>query len=265
MSNPGIRHYTLFAALALLSAVALANDYGEQRAAAIRKCQATDPKEHHTGLALNPDGYRSYYLRSLCYQKAAIKFRDPGLCAQVRQRRALFSSSWGYSKSNCRKLVAGGIDKDRETLDAMKEQYDSGHIRITDFTVERNGNGRDFDIIPRFAGDGEHAYQLDFEIIRDESGAAPVPLYTSGFYLKGAENNIRLFVTQAELRKRFPEFRLDSTYAVRATLTYSTGYGSQAGKWSDTFIESRFPVAERSQSLVKEVTFGREWKPVKYP
>ena len=265
MSNPGIKHCALYVALALFSVFASANDYAKQRAAAIQKCRATDPKEHHSGLALNPDGYRSYYLRSLCYQKAAVKFRDPELCAQVRQRRTLFSSSWGYSKSNCRKLVIAAIHRDRETLDAMKQQYTNGHVRITDFTVERNGNGRDFDIIPRFAGDGEHAYQLQFEIIRDEPGAAPVPLYSSGFYLKGAENNIRIFVTLAELRTRFPDFQLDSTYTVRAALTYSTGYGTQAGKWSDTFIENRFPVAHRSQNLVKEVTFGGKWVPIKYP
>lgn len=264
MNKPCIRRYLLLAALAIVAAPASANDYETQREAAIRKCRATDPKEYHTGLLMNPEGYRSYYVRSECYQRAAIKFRDPGLCAQVKRRRALFSSSWGYSGSNCRKLVAEGIRKDTETLDAMKRQYESGHIRITDFTVERNGNGKDFDIIPRFTGDGEHAYRLHFEIIRDEPGAAPVALHTAGFYLKGAENNIRIFVTLADLRQRFPEFQLERTYAVRATLTYSTGFGTQAGKWSDAFIEDRFPVTERTQHLVKEINFDVAWVPMKY-
>ena len=260
-----MRYTLLLFVSALCYTCAQANDYAEQRAAAIQKCHATDPGAYQSGLALNPDGYRSYYLRSLCYQKAAVKFRDHALCKEVRQRRALFSSSWGYSEKNCRKLVTAGIDKDRATLDAMKREYDSGHVRITDFTVERNGNGRDFDIVPRFAGAGEHGYLLAFTIISDKLGSAPVPIHASGFYLKGAENNIRIFVTQAELRARFPEFRQEHPYAVRATLIYSTGHGSQAGKWSDAFIEERFPLVARSQNLVKEVTFGGEWVPMKYP
>ena len=104
-----------------------------------------------------------------------------------------------------------------------------------------------------------------FTIISDKLGAAPIPIHSSGYYLKGEENNIRIFVTQAELRARFPEFRLERPYTVRATLIYSTGHGSQAGKWSDAFIEDRFPLVARSQNFVKEVTFGGEWVPMKYP
>ena len=213
---------------------------------------------------MNPDGYRSYYLRSACFQRAAIKFRDPELCKEVRRRRALFSSSWGYSGKNCRKLVATGIAEDRNALNAMKEEYEGGHVRITDFTVLRNGNGRDFDIIPHFAGQGEHSYELRFDILPADTGTGPVLLHATGFYLKGPENRIRIYVRRADLQTKLPAFREDIPYAVRATLTYSTGYGGQAGKWSDAFIENHFPVAARSQHLVKEVTFGGEWEPEKY-
>lgn len=194
-----------------------------------------------------------------------MKFRDPELCNQVRRRWALFSSSRGYSEKNCREQVKAGIRKDRETLNAMKREYDSGHVRITDFTVERNGNGRDYDIIPRFAGEGAHGYRLEFAILPDEPGAAPVPVHASGFYLKGAENNIRIFITRAELRERFPAFRPAQTHILRATLIYSTGHGTQAGRWSEAFIDNRFPVASRSQHLVKEIDFNVQWVPMKYP
>ena len=33
------------------------------------------------------------------------------------------------------------------------------------FRIERNGNGRDFDIIPTFTGAYGHGYQLIFEIL----------------------------------------------------------------------------------------------------
>ena len=260
MNIRGFHHRAAAVALAALftTAAAAANDYTRQRESAIRECRDTDPTAYQTGLLFNPAGYRSYYHRSLCYQNAAVTFRDPELCTQIKQRRALFSSSWGYSESNCRKLAGSGIDEDAQALDAMKSRYESGHVRITDFTIERNGNGRDIDIVPQFAGAGDHAYRLTFEIIRGDPGAAPVLLHSAGFHLRGAENKVRIFIKQEELRARFPDFEMGGIYKVRAVLTYATGYGSQNGKWSDEFIESRFPVADRSQSLIKDIPVGRE-------
>ncbi len=106
------------------------NNYDELRSAAVRKCQAVDAGEYQTGLFFNPEGYRSYYARSLCYLQAAIAFRDIELCALVKRRRALFSSSWGYSESNCRKLVSEGIAKDREVIDRLMKDYQQGHVQL---------------------------------------------------------------------------------------------------------------------------------------
>lgn len=231
------------------------NDYDQQHAAAVRTCEAINARESQSGLFFNPDGYRSYYLRSQCNQKAAVRFRDIRLCAKVRQRRALFSSSWGYSKSNCKKKVGEEITKDREAIDRMKKDYEQGHVRLSDFRIERNGNGRDFDIIPVFTGTGAHGYLLVFEIIREQSGSPPVLLKASGFHLEGETNRIRMYVPQQDIRKRFPGFALDKTWQVRATLVYSIGTGSYRGKWSDAFIESRFPVSARTQILMRESLF----------
>ncbi|MGB5177751.1 MAG: hypothetical protein WBP44_03370 [Gammaproteobacteria bacterium] len=231
------------------------NDYEQQHAIAVGACEAVDASDYQSGLALNPDGYRSYYLRSQCYQKAAVRFRDSELCTRVRQRRSLFSSSWGYSKSNCKKLVEKEIAGDREAIDGMKNDYQQGHVRLSDFRIERNGNGRDFDIIPAFSGAGAHGYMLLFEIIRDGAGLSPVLLDASGFYLEGNTSNIRIYVRQQDIRKRFPGFALNTTWQVRATLIYSVGTGSYNGKWSDTFIESRFPENNRTQIMMKEIRF----------
>lgn len=234
---------------------AAGNEYAEQHASAVRACEVVDPKEYHSGLWLNPEGYRSYYLRSLCYQKAAKKFRDHALCAQVRQRRSLFASSWGYSQANCEKLVAEGIAKDRETIERMKTEYARGHVRLSGFRVERNGNGRDIDIIPEFSGSGEHGYELRFEIIPKDPATEPVLLKAAGFYLKGNTSNIRIYVPQEDIRERFPEFTLDQSWPVRASLVYSIGTGSPAGKWSDAFIERHFPASTRTQTLLRELRF----------
>jgi hypothetical protein len=231
------------------------NDYEEQRAAAVRKCQEIDTGEYQSGLWLNPEGYRSYYLRSQCYQQAAIRFRDTGLCRKVRRRWALFSSSWGYSESNCEKLVAEGIETDRAVIGQMRQDYRRGHVRLVDFRIERNGNGRDFDIIPEFAGGGAHAYELRFELLPSAPAAWPVLLDESGFHLEGETSNIRIYVPQTDIRRRFPAFALDQTWPVRATLVYSIGTGSSTGKWSESFIEASFPERDRAQTLTREFRF----------
>jgi hypothetical protein len=249
----------VFAVLALsgLSASGgpLVNNYDALRAAAVSKCQAVDAGEYQTGLFFNPEGYRSYYARSLCYQNAAIMFRDIELCARVRQRRAFFSSSWGYSGSNCKKLVSEGITKDRETIDRMRQDYEQGHVQLANFRIERDGNGRDIDIIPEFSGSGAHVYELRFEILREDSAATPVLIDASGFSLMGAVDNIRIYVRTADIRRQFPGFALNQTWPVRATLVYNVGSGSQNGQWSPAFIESRFPVKERTQTLTREIRF----------
>ena len=249
----------VFAVLALggLSASGgpLVNRYDALRTAAISTCQSVDADEYQSGLFFNPDGYRSYYSRSLCYQKAAITFRDIKLCDLVKRRRALLSSSWGYSKSNCRKLVTEGIAQDREALDRMKRDYQQGHVQLAGFRIERDGNGRDIDIIPEFSGEGAHVYELRFEILREDSAETAVLIDASRFSLKGAVDNIRIYVRTADIRRWFPGFALNQTWPVRATLVYNVGTGSQSGQWSPAFIESRFPVKEHTQTLTREIRF----------
>ena len=163
---PLVRRFSLsrvgsVAVMGLLLDVTFAfpSGYTELRRAALKQCQAIDPADYQSGLFFNPDGYRSYYVRSECFQKTAVQFRDEALCAEVRQRVSLLSSSWGYSRTRCRELVAQGVAADRKTLEEIKRLYIKGAVTLRDFRVERNGNGRDFDIIPSFAGDYAHGYE----------------------------------------------------------------------------------------------------------
>jgi len=247
--------WIVIAALLLPTLSAAGNDYDEQRTAAVRKCEAVAAGEYQSGLWLNPEGYRSYYVRSQCYQEAAIRFRDVDLCNKVRRRWALFSSSWGYSESNCEKRVTEEIGKDRATIERMKQEYRQGRVRLTGFRIERNGNGRDFDIIPEFKGEHAHPYELRFELMPSGPAASPVLLDGSGFYLEGETSNIRIYVPQTEIRRRFPAFAVNRTWPVRATLVYSIGTGAHNGKWSEAFIERHFPVQERSQTLMRDIRF----------
>ena len=84
--------------------------------------------------------------------QTAVEIRDDRLCAEVKERRSLGSSSWGYSFGQCRELFAAGIAVDRKVLEANKRQYQYGALILHELYIERNGKGRDYDIIPFFAG-----------------------------------------------------------------------------------------------------------------
>jgi len=229
-------------------------NYEEERAAAVKRCEAIDPRESQSGLLFNPDGYRSYYVRSQCFQTAAAQFRDETLCAQVKQRRSLFSSSWGYSAAQCRELVTTGLAADQKVLEEIKRAYSKGAVKLRDFRIERNGNGRDFDIIPMLTGDYAHGYMLTFEILQPDPATAAVVLHASGYYLD-ATSNMRLYVRQADIRQRVPSFALQRQYSVRATVLLDVGQGGQSGSWSNTFIERVFPARERTQSITRVIRF----------
>jgi hypothetical protein len=104
-------------------------------------------------------------------------------------------------------------------------------------------------------GVGAHTYELRFELLRSDSAASPVLLDVFGFSLTGAADNIRIYVRTADIRHRLPGFALNQRWPVRATLVYSAGTGTCHGQWSPAFIESRFPVEERTQTLTREIRF----------
>jgi hypothetical protein len=155
-------------------ATACAASYDELRSAAVAGCRAIDPGEYQTGLLFNPDGYRSYYVRAECFQRTAIQFRDDALCAEVRRRFSLLFSSWGYSRARCGELVAEGAAADRATLEGIKRRYVEGGVVLRDVRVERNGNGRDFDVIPSFAGDYGHGHVVTLKVLPPEQGRSAI-------------------------------------------------------------------------------------------
>jgi len=95
--------------------------------------------------------------------------------------------------------VADGIAADRKSLGEIKKRYLQGAVRLRDFRVERNGNGRDFDIIPSFTGDYAHGHILRFEIIQPDNKASAL-LHSSGYYVDGS-SKLRIFLRQDEIRQ----------------------------------------------------------------
>jgi hypothetical protein len=149
--------------------------------------------------------------------------------------------------------VRDGIAGDRRAVETVKRDYLTGPMRLHDFRVERNGNGRDFDIIPELAGSYAHGYVITFELLTRDPPAA-IPIHSSGYYLDPT-SNLRIFVPQIDIARRFADFARARTYVVRATVTLDVGFSGQSGYWSDAFIERVFPLRERSHSITKEVRF----------
>jgi len=228
--------------------------YGELRSAGIKRCEAINGSDYQSGLAFNPDGYRSYYVRSECFQRIAVEFRDQLLCSQVKERWSLLWSSWGYSKSNCQKLVGEGIAADRKILEDRKRRYLQSPVRLRDFRVEANGNGRDFNIVPTFTGEAGGGYWLTFELLLTVPLSQTVLVHSGGYHIDGT-SNLSLFIRQEDMRKRFPQFTLNHPYLARASVVLAIGIGDQQGKWSDEFIDQVFPAKERTQVLEKEIRF----------
>ena len=235
-------------------AFAAGSSYDSLRAASVARCESIDRSAYQSGLLMNPEGYRSFYVQSECFQNAAVQFRDDTLCTKVRQRRSLFSSSWGYSSGRCAQLVGEGVNADRTALEDMKRQYLAGGMAWVDFRVERNGNGRDFDIIPTFQGEYAHGYRVTFEIVLPNPGRAPALVHADGYYVDRA-SNLRIYVRRADVRQRLPEFALGRTYVMRASMTLDVGFGGQSGYWSDAFIERTFALRERTRTMTKQVIF----------
>lgn len=246
---------TFLSATLLLCCVGIATpatDYAVRKAASLEKCEAINPDQSESGLLMNPEGYRSYYVQSYCFQQAAVQFRDASVCDKVRRRFSLFSSSWGISTAQCRKLVTKEIDDDRAELEKEKRLCEDHPIRLRTFRINRNGNARDFDIIPEFSNGQPHGYRLIFEIV--DAHPKPILLHSDGYYVD-PNSQLRIFVRQAEIRSQFPEFELNRPYKVRATAVLSVPSGRNSGYWSDEFLESVFPLSKRSQSVTIETRF----------
>jgi hypothetical protein len=226
--------------------------YGAARAAALKRCEAIDGSAYRSGLALNPDGYRSFYLRSECLQRTAVRFRDAASCERVVRRRALLSSSWGYSPQNCRTLVDKAIDADRHEMADIRQRFLSAAMVLRDVVVLRNGNGRDYDVKPVFAGASGTGYTITVEITTPDGRTTPI--HTNGYYAD-PRSELTLFIRREEITARVPAFAAGRVYQVSVTTTYSLPAPSDARFMSDTFLEKVFPLRERQRTIGRDVRF----------
>jgi hypothetical protein len=246
-ASSAIAGFTRFAGAQTASA------YDGHRAAAIRVCDAIDPARYESGLLFNPVGYRSFYAQSECVQQAAIRFRDDALCGHVRERRALFWSSWGISPSACRSRVSDGIAHDQAVLRELRGAYEQHGIRLRDFRIELDNNGRDYEALPIVTGDNGHRYDLRLDV-RLAPGSAPLTLHQNGYWMTG-DSQLRVYLTRTVVRALLPDLAPARRYLVTMTMTLTLPQGDAGAEWSDGFVERIFPQHARTQTLTKTVNF----------
>ena len=228
-----------------------ADQLAERYATAVNKCKTINPDEYRSGLAFNPDGYKSYYVRSKCFQHAAIDFRAPVLCSEVSQRLAFFSSTWGYSERNCRKLVKEKQAKDRIYIEEDKAKVANKFVRLNDFTVAVNSSGRVFILSPTFTSGHGHSYRLNITLIDPQDNTHSALIHSKGYHLDG-KGKILIHLQSKEIRERFPKFTLNRPYTVEANLVLVTGSASM----NEKFINEVWPLEDRSQTITKNMTFS---------
>ena len=179
-------------------------------------------------------------------------FRDVTLCDRVRQRRSLLWSSWGYSPANCRTLVNRVVEADRLEIEGIRREYLAGAMVLRDFRVERNGNGRDYDVIPVFEGTRGHGYTVAIEIL--PSGGTPIVIHADGYFVD-PRSALRLFIRLQDIKARFPAFESGRAYQVRATAEFTLPAGGGSRFMSPAFLERLFPLRERTRSVARDIRF----------
>lgn len=253
MGIPGIMKTIFFILLLIAASVAVvAEDFEAERQRAVTTCMQIDADAYQSNLWLNPAGYRGYYERSRCLQQAAIEFRDRDICNDVKELFALLSSTWGYSESNCRKLVEEKLVNDKQALQDLKRRYMDGPVRLLSIRIEQNGNGRDYDIIPSFSDGWSTGYHLTIAVV---DGSRVVPVLNHGGYVEGAGTRLRLYLPRRDLVARFADVEFNRSYPLRVMMTLSIGTRKADGWLRQDVIDEVFPLPERQQVLEATAVF----------
>jgi hypothetical protein len=148
--------------------------------------------------------------------------------------------------------VGRAVEADRAEIAESRRRYLADSMKLGDVRIERNGNGRDYDVVPVFDGANGHGYTITIEIIPPVGN--PIAVHTDGYYVD-PRSELRLFIRQQDIRARVPAFEPGRTYRVRATATFTLPAGSSSRFMSDAFLEGVFPLRERTRSVTREIRF----------
>lgn len=230
---------------------AAGDEFAARKARRLAECMAIPANEYSTGMIFNPRGYRTMYHRSQCIQSLAVEERDADLCADVRERKSLLFDGSGVSPAHCRELVAGKRSEDEAALESFPL---AGTHRIDAIEIERDGNGRDFDLV--VSTRGSLPYRYDLRITAHVSAGKPVEIVNDNAGLGSTASRRILLLRAADLADALGDGWRQKAWTIVATLTLAkTG--------ENRFFYERIPRAARESRAERTVIFEElpAWTP----
>lgn len=149
-----------FIATTLAANVATADPLDAIAAGALARCEAISADRGTTAMIFNPRDRQVAWERSECLQALAVQSRDERLCGRVVERRSWVFDGSGVSPEACRRALEARRELDREEAARIRDLH-----RPVDVAIERNGNGRDFDLRVSTRGSYAHRYRLEVFLI----------------------------------------------------------------------------------------------------
>lgn len=234
---------------------AAADEITEKKQAQIESCEAIPNSDASTWLIFNPSDMQTMNHRSRCFQSLAIAERDVSLCQRVVEKKSFFLDGSGISPERCRERVARRKAKDRQEF--MQKDFTELH-RLTTLTFQRNGNGRDFDLIIETVGEMAGKYQL-IVYLTFPNGRQITVLDDKTSY--GTNTSKRyLLLRAAELSQKLYDPDLQKNYPGLARLFWVRDEGNR-------FIYDRVPEEVVQSSIPIQINFSSlpAWQPEPAP
>jgi len=226
----------------------MADDWQELFQRDFGECESIPADAYETGLLFNPAGRRTYFQRSRCLQRVAIKWRDAQLCDRVKQRRSLFFSGDAISEKACREAVAEQIANDIERAESIRVK--ELHKLVASNFARPHYLGGDFLLHIETEGSHPGGYQIRIEAWPNDSSASLViddyrqPLGSSGHSLT---RTIREHQVHQVLRNQ----SMDREVQVRITLELPPR------SHADQFVLRLIPFESRRSTFDMQVDFSK--------
>jgi hypothetical protein len=151
----------LLAALALLAPTLQADP--DDRAELLAACETIPANKTSDGMIFNPPDLQTFYDRSDCLQRAAIKLRAPDLCPRVRERRLPFQDGSGVSTEACYSGVETALAADGA---AAEKLLNEPRQELTSVQILPYPNGRDFQILFDYSDGPSGRHKLSLRAAR---------------------------------------------------------------------------------------------------
>lgn len=97
----------------------------------VETCREMSHLSFRTWLIFNPKGRQTYYIRSECFQKMAVRNRDEDLCREVAERKSLYFDGSAVSEKACREAVRMQKALDRGMRPTGLQRTDAGQKGIS--------------------------------------------------------------------------------------------------------------------------------------